>query len=328
MIDGLKVAVVIPCYRVSREIAAVVAEIPAGVDLIFAVNDASPDDTGAVLAGLSDPRLEVLTHGRNAGVGGATVTGMLAALEAGADVVVKLDGDGQMDPAEIPRLVGPLAAGVADHVKGSRYHHARALGQMPRWRFIGNIGLTFLMKLSSGYWNVLDPVNGYFATRGDVLQRLPLDRISPRYFFESDLLIRLNIIEARVADLPQPARYAGEHSSLSVSRALVDFPPRLVRGLIRRIFWRYLFYDVSPVAIFAILGVLLTGFGLTFGLYQWISHALQGVTTPLGPVMIAAVPLILGIQLLLQALIQDIANTPRPSVRTSELIPGQRERRG
>lgn len=327
MIDGLKVAVVIPCYRVSRDIAAVVAEVPAAVDRIFAVNDASPDDTAEVLAGLSDPRLRVIGHDQNQGVGGATVTGMKAAIEEGYDVVVKLDGDGQMDPADIPRLVGPLAQGLADHVKGSRYHHARALGQMPRWRFIGNIGLTFLMKLSSGYWNVLDPVNGYFATRADVLSRLPLDRLSRRYFFESDLLIRLNIIEARVADLPQPARYAGEHSSLSVTRALFDFPPRLLRGLVRRVFWRYLFYDVSPVAIFAILGLLLAGFGFGFGVYQWVSHATRGLTTPLGPIMIAAVPLILGCQLLLQALILDIANTPRPALRTSDLIPGQQERR-
>lgn len=327
MIDGMKVAVVIPCYRVSKDIAAVIAEIPASVDGIIAVNDASPDDTAVVLASITDPRLRTIHHERNQGVGGATVTGMLAAIEDGYDVVVKLDGDGQMDPADIPRLVGPLASGMADHVKGSRYHHARALGAMPRWRFIGNIGLTFLMKLSSGYWNVLDPVNGYLATRTDVLTRLPLDQLSKRYFFESDLLIRLNIIEARVADLPQPARYAGEHSSLSVSRALFDFPPRLFGGLLRRIFWRYLFYDVSPVAIFAVLGVLLGGFGGLFGAYQWISHGVRDVPTPLGTIMITALSLILGFQLLLQAVILDIANTPRPSMKTSELIPGIRERR-
>jgi len=321
MIDGLKVAVVIPCYRVSREIAGVIAEIPASVDRVIAVNDASPDDTAEALAAVTDPRLRVIRHERNKGVGGATVTGMRAAIEEGYDVVVKLDGDGQMDPADIPRLVAPLASGAADHVKGSRYHHGEALASMPRWRFVGNVGLTFLNKLSSGYWNVLDPVNGYFATRADVLARMPLGRLSERYFFESDLLVRLNIIEARVLDLPQPARYAGEHSSLSVSRALFDFPPRLAAGFVRRIFWRYLFYDVSPVAIFALLGMLFCGFGLTFGGWHWIQSAIAGRATPLGTIMIAALTAIFGFQLLLQAMILDIGNTPRPGVRTSELLP-------
>jgi len=324
MVDGLRIAVVIPAYKVSPHIEAVVQAIPESVDRIIVVNDASPDDLSEILARITEPRLRVIRHEVNQGVGGATVTGMLAAIEDRADVIVKCDGDGQMDPADIPALVKPIALGWADHVKGSRYHHARALGTMPRWRFVGNVGLTFLMKLSSGYWNVLDPVNGFFATRADVLNRLPLEQISRRYFFESDLLVRLNIIEARVADLPQPARYGNEKSSLSVSRALFSFPPRLFAGLLRRIFWRYLFYDVSPVAIFAILGCALSLFGLAFGLWEWWSHARLGVTTPLGTVMIAAVPLILGFQLLLQAVILDIGNTPRPTVRTSAMIPGAR----
>jgi uncharacterized membrane protein len=164
-------------------------------------------------------------------------------------------------------------------------------------------------------------VNGFFATRADVLGRLPLHKLSKRYFFETDLLVRLNIVEARVADMPQPARYGEEKSSLSVTQALFEFPPRLLHGLIRRIFWRYLFYDVSPVAIFAILGFLFTLFGTVFGLWNWIAHATQGQTTPAGTVLIAVVPLVFGFQLLLQAMILDIANTPRPGMRTSDLIP-------
>jgi glycosyltransferase involved in cell wall biosynthesis len=322
MIEGLRVAVVVPAYRVAREIGGVVGAMPDGVDRIFVVDDASPDDLGAVLSALTDPRLRVLRHEKNQGVGGATVTGMVAAIEEGADIIVKCDGDGQMDPADIPALVAPVARGVADHVKGSRYHHARELGTMPRWRFVGNVGLTFLTKLSSGYWNVLDPVNGFFATRAAVLDRIPLARISRRYFFETDLLVRLNIVEARVADLPQPARYGNERSSLSVTHALFGFPPRLLAGLLRRVFWRYLFYDVSPVAIFGIAGSLLAVFGLGYGLWEWVRHAARGVTTPLGTIMLAAVPVIFGFQLLLQAVILDIANTPRAGVRTSDLIAG------
>jgi glycosyltransferase involved in cell wall biosynthesis len=322
MIEGLRVTVVVPCYRVAREIEGVLRDMPDDVDRIIVVDDASPDNLREVLSTIKDPRLRVVRHWKNQGVGGATVTGMLAAIEERADVIVKCDGDGQMDPRDIPALVAPVARGAADHVKGSRYHHARALGTMPRWRFIGNIGLTFLTKLSSGYWNVLDPVNGFFATRADALDRIPLRSLSRRYFFESDLLVRLNIIEARVVDMPQPARYGSEHSSLSVSRALFSFPPRLFAGLVRRVFWRYLFYDVSPVAIFGITGSVLALFGLGYGLWEWVWHAVQGVTTPPGTIMLAAVPFIFGFQLLLQAVILDIANTPRPRVRTSDLIPG------
>jgi glycosyltransferase involved in cell wall biosynthesis len=322
MIEGLRVVVVVPAYGVAREIGEVIRRMPDGVDRVIVVDDVSPDDLQAVLAGIPDPRLRVLRHEKNQGVGGATVTGMLAAIEDGAEVVVKCDGDGQMDPQDIPALVAPVARGAADHVKGSRYHHARELGTMPRWRFIGNIGLTFLTKLSSGYWNVLDPVNGFFATRADILDRIPLRSLSRRYFFESDLLVRLNIVEARVVDLPQPARYGNEPSSLSVTHALFGFPPRLLAGLVRRVFWRYLFYDVSPVAIFGITGSVLVLFGLGYGLWEWVRHAGQGVTTPPGTIMLAAVPFIFGFQLLLQAVILDIANTPRPRVRTSDLIPG------
>ncbi|HEU4580525.1 MAG TPA: glycosyltransferase family 2 protein [Polyangiaceae bacterium] len=328
MIDGLRVAVVVPAFRVAREVPDVVKAMPAAVDLVIVVDDCSPDDIAGALKPIADPRLRLVRHEVNQGVGGATVTGMLTAIEEGADVVVKCDGDGQMDPADIPRLIAPIASGAAEHVKGSRYHHARELAAMPRGRLIGNIGLTFLTKLCSGYWNVLDPVNGFFATRTDTLARLPLDQLARRYFFETDLLIRLNIVEARVADMPQPARYAGEPSSLSIRRALFEFPWQLLRGLVRRVFWRYLFYDVSPVAVFGITGALLAAFGGCFGAWQWIVHAMQHVPTPLGTIMLAALPLLFGGQLLFQAVILDIANTPRASVRTSALIPRLRSARG
>lgn len=312
MIQGQTLAVVVPAYRVEREIRAVLEAMPAEVDGVFVVDDASPDGLAAAVERLRDPRVRLLRHDRNQGVGGATVTGMRAAIDNGHDIVVKCDGDGQMDPQDILRLVAPLLEGVADHAKGSRFHHFRELGLMPKWRFLGNVGLTFLAKLASGYWNVLDPVNGYLATRADTLRDVPLHRVSKRYFFETDLLIRLNIVGARVVDVPLPARYGQERSSLSTVRALFSFPPKLVAGLARRIFWRYLFYDVSPVAIFALLGSLLAGFGLIFGGYQWVRHALAGVGTPAGTIMLAAVPVILGFELLLQAVVLDIQNTPRP----------------
>jgi glycosyltransferase involved in cell wall biosynthesis len=262
MIEGKKIAVTIPAYNVAAHIEQVIRRIPGGIDHIYVVDDASPDDLAARVLSLADARTTLLRHNRNQGVGGATMTGMRAAIEDGNDIVVKCDGDGQMDPADIPLLLQPLLDGSADHTKGSRFHHFRALNAMPKWRFVGNVGLTFLTKLASGYWNVLDPVNGFLATRADVLQNVPLAKVSRRYFFETDLLIRLNIAEARVVDIPLPARYGDEHSALSVPRALFAFPPRLLAGLVRRIFWRYLFYDVSPIAIFASLAVLSIGFGM------------------------------------------------------------------
>jgi glycosyltransferase involved in cell wall biosynthesis len=325
MIQGKTVAVVIPAYNVANRIEGVIARMPECVDRIYVVDDASPDDVAARVEGLAAPRVAVLRHEKNRGVGGATVTGMREALSAGYDIVVKCDGDGQMDPADIPRLLQPLVDGSADHAKGSRFHYFRTLSRMPKWRLVGNIGLTFLTKLASGYWNVLDPVNGFLATRAEVLQSIHLSKISRRYFFETDLLIRLNIVEARVADVPLPARYGHETSALSVPRAFFAFPPRLLAGLVRRIFWRYLFYDVSPIAIFAILSAILLGFGVMFGSYQWIKHALAGIPTPIGTVILAALPCIIGSELLLQAIVLDIHNTPRPGGPPPRRFSAERE---
>jgi dolichol-phosphate mannosyltransferase len=320
MIDGLRVAVVIPAYRVARELPDVLRRMPDAIDRVIVVDDASPDDLGQELAHIEDSRLQVIRHETTLGVGGATVTGMLAAMQDEAHVIVKCHGDGQTDPSDIPALVQPIANGCADHVMGSRSHHTKRLGVMSVGHLIANIVLTFLTKLCSGYWNVLDPVNGCFATRSEVLGRIQLAQLSRRYFFESDLLIRLNIIEARVADVPQPSRQ-GHEAPLSLIRASFGLPWHLSCGLARRVFWRYLFYDVSPVAAFGIAGLLLATFGLVFGSWQWAVHGTRGTPAPLGTILLAAAPLMLGLQLLLQAVILDIANTPRASVRTSPPIP-------
>jgi dolichol-phosphate mannosyltransferase len=312
MIEKCRVSVVIPAYKVSGQIGAVIAAMPASIDRIIVVDDASPDDLGTQIEKLKNPRILLIRHEKNQGVGAATISGMRAALNAGADIVVKCDGDGQMDPANIPSLVEPLLHGGVDYTKGSRFQHFEALRSMPKRRFIGNIGLTFLTKAASGYWNMLDPVNGFLAVRAEILRNLNLADISPRYFFETDMLIRLNILEARVMDVPLPARYGDEHSALSIPRIIVGFPARLLAGLIRRIFWRYVFYDVSPVAVFACLGLVMTAFGTLFGSYHWIRNSIHQVPTPIGTVILAALPTIIGFELLLQSIVLDIHNTPRP----------------
>ncbi|MEW5975505.1 MAG: glycosyltransferase family 2 protein [Acidobacteriota bacterium] len=325
MMEGKRIAVVIPAFRVAGQIGEVIGIIPTEVDAIFVVDDASPDDLAERIKATPDRRLTLLRHDENRGVGSATVTGMAAAIQEGFDIVVKCDGDGQMNPQDIPYLVRPLLDEVADHVKGTRFHHFRELESMPKWRFLGNVGLTFLTKLSSGYWNVLDPVNGFLATRRETLQRLPLSHLAKRYFFEIDLLIRLNIIEARVAEVPFPARYGDEPSSLSPWRTLVTFPVQLAAGLARRIFWRYVFHDVSPVAVFGITGFAFCLFGLLFGSYHWAKNSALGVVTPVGTVMLAVLPLILGFQLILQAVGLDIQNTPKPGSKKKDAQGGVSE---
>jgi glycosyltransferase involved in cell wall biosynthesis len=312
MIRGQRIAVVIPAYRVEKQIPGVIEKMPAYVDRVIVVEDASPDATAEAVVRLGDPRVVLLRHASNQGVGAAMRTGFQKALEDGADLIVKCDGDGQMDPAEIERLVGPLVEDRAEYAKACRFHHFRELHAMPPIRLAGNVALSFLTKLASGYWHVLDPQNGFVAIRADTLRRLPLHRLARGYFFENDMLIRLNSLQARVADVPLPTRYGDETSSLRPGRALLEFPVRLLGGFLRRLFWRYVFYDVSPVALFVFVGAALLLFGTIYGIQTWIANSRINRETPTGSVMIAAMPVILGFQLLLQAIVLDVQNSPRP----------------
>ena len=310
-LQGAHVAVVVPAYRVAPQIGKVVAGIPAWVRTIVVVEDKSPDDTAARVEACGDPRVRLLRHASNQGVGGAMATGFAEALRLGADIVVKMDGDDQMDPAWLPSLVQPLVDGEADMVKCNRYRHLDGLKQMPLVRIVGNAGLTFLVKAASGYWNVFDPANGYIALRADVLAQLDLAKLPKRYYFESGLLVELGIHRAVVKDIAVPARYGNEHSSLSPLRVLLEFPPRLAKGLCRRVFWRYLVHDFSAASLFVLLGLPLFLFGAGFGAWAYWSHFRDNAYASAGIVMIAAMPIILGAQLLLQAVVLDIHNTPR-----------------
>src|SRR5215213_9976587 len=193
------IAVVVPCFKVRDRVLAVLERIPPHVDTIHVVDDACPEETGAfVQAHCADSRVRVLTHRENRGVGGAMVTGYRDALAAGASVVVKIDGDGQMDPAALDRFVSPILGGRADYTKGNRFFDIELLKEMPRRRVFGNAVLSIVNKLCSGYWNIADPTNGYTAIHASVLALLPLDKLDRRFFFESDMLFRLNVMRAVV----------------------------------------------------------------------------------------------------------------------------------
>lgn len=315
MIEGRTVAVVVPAYRAEAQIPDVLRRIPGFVDRVFVVDDGSPDGTGAAAKSVRDPRIRFLCHDSNLGVGAAMATGFRAALEEAPDIVVKCDADGQMNPQDIGALIQPLLDGAAEYSKACRFHHPAELKSMPAVRRTGNFGLTFLMKLASGYWHILDPQNGFVAIRGDTLSRLRVEKLARGYFFENDMLIRLNALEARVADVPMASRYGDEPSSLKPGRVVLEFPIRLMIGFWRRIFWRYVFYDVSPVALFLLFGSALFTFGVIFGSYHWIWGAIHHQATQTGTVIVAAVPFILGFQLLLQALVLDVQNSPRADMR-------------
>lgn len=309
-VQGAKVAVVIPAYRAADTIEEVLAGIPAWVDAVYVVDDASPDATAARAAAAGDPRVGVLRHEKNLGVGAATVTGYRRALADGMEICVKMDADGQMDPACLPALVEPLAAGRADYAKGNRFHDAAALRMMPPARRVGNAGLSFLIKAASGQWRIFDPTNGYTAIHRAALSALELGRLAPRYFFESSMLIRLREIGALVEDVPMPARYGGERSHLSVGRAVVEFPWLLFGHGLKRILWQYFVADFNAVSLFLLCGIPLVAFGLGFGVYQWIESYRTGVLASTGTVMLAVLPLILGFQLVLQALVLDVQSAP------------------
>lgn len=311
-----KIAVVIPAFRVEKEIQAVLSGIPGFVRRIIVVDDASPDSSADLVttAAKRDKRITLIRHAKNQGVGGAVVTGFKKALEYECEIVVKVDGDGQMDPKHIPDLIAPLIAGEADYTKGNRFRDFNSLGQMPFIRRIGNLGLSFLSKAATGYWNIFDPTNGYFAIRADVLAQLPLDKLDEGYFFETSMLSRLYLLSACVQDVTIPAKYGNESSSLSIRRALFEFPLKLTRTLLRRLVLKYFIFDFSMMSIYLMAGIPLLLFGLIFGSIKWIQYASIGIPAPTGTVILPTLSVILAIQILLSAIEIDLNAAPRKAL--------------
>jgi len=308
-----RIAAVIPAYRVETDIQAVLRGLPAYIKYIIVVDDASPDSTADLVTASAkkDKRVALIRHHQNQGVGGAMITGFKKALELGAQVVVKLDGDGQMDPAYIPSLVSPLIQGKADYTKGNRFRDFQSLQRMPFIRRIGNMGLSFMTKAATGYWNLFDPTNGYFAIRTEVLAQLPFERIDKRYFFETSMLANLYLLDALVLDVPIPARYGTETSNLSIRRALFEFPIKLISTFIRRITLKYYIHDFSMMSIYLLAGIPLLLFGFIFGSIKWIQYATRNVPAPTGTVMLPTLSVLLGIQILLSAIEIDLQSNPK-----------------
>jgi dolichol-phosphate mannosyltransferase len=307
----MKIAVVIPAYKVKQFIKNLVLSLPPSIDLIIIVDDKCPESSGQEAERINDSRISVIKHERNMGVGGAVISGYKKALEAGCDIVVKIDGDGQMDPRYIPALIAPLINDDADFTKGNRFIDFKALKTMPKIRLFGNSILSFLLKIASGYWHIFDPTNGYTAIHRRVLEKLDLNKISHRYFFESDMLIHLNISNAVVRDVSIPAKYGNEISSLNISKIVFQFPPKLLKGFIKRIFLKYYIYDFNMASVYLLLGLPMFLFGVTYGIIEWIDSIIHGVTKTAGTIMLSALPIIVSFQMLLQAINLDIHSIPR-----------------
>jgi glycosyltransferase involved in cell wall biosynthesis len=313
MHNNLIIAVVIPTYKADKHLRQVIDGLPSIVDHVIVVDDKCPQNSGNIAREMEvkNERIIVVSHKINQGVGGAVVTGYKKALELNCDIVIKMDADDQMDPAYIPDLIKPVAEGLAGYAKGNRFIDFKALRAMPKFRLVGNSALSFLVKACSGYWNTMDPTNGYTAISKTALEKINLDKLAKRYFFESDMLIRLNIQDTVVKDVPIPARYGNEESSLSIRSTMLRFPVLLLKGLIKRFILKYLIYDFNMASVYTLVGMPLLLWGLFYGLYKWIENTLNHVATPTGTIMLSVLPLILGTQFIIAAINIDIDSTPK-----------------
>jgi glycosyltransferase involved in cell wall biosynthesis len=309
MYKGAVIAAVVPAYREEKMIGRVITTMPDFVDHIVIVDDCSPDTTSDAVRAVDDPRVTLLRHETNQGVGGAIITAHEAALALGADVNVVMAGDAQMDPAYLPALLDRVTTEGYGFAKANRFYSPESFQGMPGHRVFGNIALSFLTKLASGYWNLFDPQNGYTAIRAEVLRRVPLDRVAKRYSFENDLLIHLNILQVPAVDVPIPAVYGDEVSSIKLHKVMPELINRLTVGFWTRIWYRYVLWSFSPIALLLFMGLFAVGFGLAISIWLIFQIAGSAVATA-ATVMLAALPLMVGTQMLISALQLDIQATP------------------
>ena len=292
--------------------AHVIERIGPEVHSIYAIDDDCPEQTGLFLKEvIKDPRLSIIFHENNQGVGGAVITGYKRALDDGMDIIVKIDGDGQMHPELIPQMISPILRGRADYVKGNRFDSLESLAAMPKLRIVGNAALSILTKFSTGYWSVTDPTNGFTAIHKTALQSLNLAKIRKSYFFESDILFRLNLANCVVHDVPMEAVYGEEKSNMRLSRILIEFPMRHFVNFSKRIFYRYYLREWSVGTFELPIGITLLGFGIVFGLNSYFSASQAGIATSAGQATTSALAIILGMQLLLSFLSFDVNAEPQ-----------------
>jgi glycosyltransferase involved in cell wall biosynthesis len=306
MIQGKRVAVVVPAYNEERLVGETLGAIPAFVDRVFVVDDASRDGTVERVRSFPDERVRLIEHERNQGVGAAIVSGYRAALEEKVDVTCVMAADNQMDPADLPLLVTPVARGEAEYTKANRLFTGEAWSVIPHYRYLGNAILSLLTKIASGYWHVADSQSGYTAISRAALEQLDLDRVYPRYGFPNDLLVRLNVISARVRDVPsRPVYGVGERSGIRLRRVIPRISWLLLKGFVWRLTQKYVIRDFHPLIFFYGLGFLMTFVGVALGILETVERIL-GNPIPVATIVLVALLLISGSQLTLFAMWFDM----------------------
>ena len=306
MFEGKRVGVVVPAYDEEALIGATLGGIPELVDRIIVVDDGSSDRTSERAVESGDPRVEVLAHERRRGVGAATLTGYRRAIADGLDVVVVMNGDNQMDPEDLPKLVAPVARGELDYAKANRLASGQAWQLIPKTRFFGNAILSMLTKVASGYWHVADSQSGYTVVSREMLERLDLDHIYTNYGFPNDMLVHLNVWNARVRDFPsRPIYGVGERSNMRYRHVVPRIAWLLVRGFFWRLWEKYVKRDFHPLVFFYVMGFIATVAGVLLGLVV-VGYRIAGYSIPIATVVLVALLVISGLQFTLFAMWFDM----------------------
>ncbi|SEQ10194.1 Glycosyltransferase involved in cell wall bisynthesis [Hyunsoonleella jejuensis] len=309
MLEKSKIAAVIPYYNASKQIKSVIKKLPDFIDVVYIVDDCGAEPIPSELD--NNEKVVIFKNQINLGVGGATKEGFKKAINDEVDVVVKVDADGQMDTAYIKDLVEAIIHEKAEYAKGNRFRDFKALNKMPFGRKMGNLVLSFLVKAATGYWNNFDPTNGFFAIEVNTLKHLNFNNISNRYYFETSLIAELYFQEARIYDVSMPAIYGDEKSNMKVWKMPFVFLPRLFKTFVKRIIKSYFVYDFNMSSIYILIGIPLFLFGVIYGSYTWWFYSSQDIFAPTGTIMLVTLTIILGFQLLLQAIHYDITKAPK-----------------
>jgi glycosyltransferase involved in cell wall biosynthesis len=306
VLDGQRVAVVVPAHDEEKLIAETIRSIPDFVDRIIVVDDASRDDTVGAVRGLGDLRIEVIEHERNLGVGAAIITGYKQALAERIDVTAVMAADAQMDPNDLETLVAPVARREVDYAKANRLFTGRAWEIIPRYRYLGNAFLSLMTKIASGYWHVADSQSGYTAISLEMLELIDLDRIYPRYGFPNDMLVHLNVWNARVRDYPsRPIYGVGERSGIRLRKVVPTISWLLIKGFFWRMREKYVIRDFHPLVFFYLLGFVMGFLGLALGIAEVVLRILGNQITA-ATVVLVALLLIFGSQFTLFAMWFDM----------------------
>lgn len=308
------IACIVPAYKARSTVSSVVGALLPYVDFVVVVDDGCPDRSGeAVKAEFgSDPRVAVLQRERNGGVGAAVKTGIAECLARGASIVIKVDADGQMDPANIPAMIEMLKSDAhVGFVKGNRFVDESVLSTMPKVRFFGNAVLSLLVKGASGFWNILDPTNGFIGFNAAVLSTLPWKNFDDTYFFEISILGELGLRQVSIGEITVSTIYNNGGSSLSIRRVMLEFPPKIMKLFVRRLLLHYFLFDVNVGSLYIMFGSLLVVIGAALGVAEWFATLHTGHARSAGTVMLAVLPILIGFQLLSNALLFDVQFSPK-----------------